>query len=1152
MKRKIFSILLAVLFAVGSFSPLGFVGTRAEAAAFRDVRSSDWYADAVSQVYQDGYMDGTGNGLFSPNETLTRAMFVTVLGRIHGVTPDQYDYTVFVDAQKDTWYGPYVSWAYSIRIVDGYGSGGYGFGSDDPISREQMATIIARYVDFLDTDLPDADSAVSSFCDASRVSAYAREGLELMRRTGIIVGDQDGNFNPQDNATRAEAATIFVRLSDALNGTEDVEVEFETDMDNIEQVFNDAELEGYADGYTNASTDSARNQCANDIFAYFIDLEQDGVIQSLSWNKTTNVFFFESMTGVLCMYELEEDDSSHFGSGAVSVSAPVYAASATQTENGTYLSSSKAIILSGFPKASSEYNQTYLDLIGILENAETRTDLDVTYYEDATVEDFKNLRGASVIAVNSHGSLREDEPVICLEENVTAAKSKAYQSELGKDYVGIYGNNLFNKGKYMIFPDFFTGTYGSNGLDGSLVHLCCCEALSNDQMSDALLAAGAETVSGYTATVTTTYDRACAKAYFGSLMDGDSVSVAYTEATAAVNGKADTYAGATFRVEGDRTVYLVSGSQLIGTVFNENMTGIAGATVTLQSNGQTIATGTTAADGSYSLPCSWDRASYTLVASADGYTSKEEVLPTQTARYDITLTRATGSMQITLKSADDNSLGLYTIIVKNSAGTTVWEENRGMSSFTNESSITHTTSELTANAEYTITATASSYTSVAQTVQLKDGESLAVEIELYRGTYGFKGKVVDDASGRPIQGIKAELVSKAGSVYGTATTDSTGSFQVMARAGLTQYQLRLSGSGYETLEDVGSGSIFGLNEPVDLGTIRMVATGGTVQPEEPEEPETDGDYTLIYSADDLVAISGQPGNYKLANDIDATDYSRSVISQLHKDAVLDGDGHTIRIDQREQYFGGLIEINHGTIRNLHVTGTATFEDETTINFGGIVGYNTGLIEDCSFDGTIRTVGGVDYSTSISPANGIGGLCGQNAGGTIRGCTADGTIALAMEGDNWYVGGVCGYGSDGSQIEDCINHASVSVSITGKEGSYGSAYAGGICGGSQDADNYIDHCLNTASIEARTTIGITRVGGDCGWRGTCTDNGNTGASIYAGYGSKPSYLNSSAYAIIGTGYTTSSTVLYDSENGQRNATETNLVKIRSASEILAMW
>ena len=83
-------------------------------------------------------------------------------------------------------------------------------------------------------------------------------------------------------------------------------------------------------------------------------------------------------------------------------------------------------------------------------------------------------------------------------------------------------------------------------------------------------------------------------------------------------------------------------------------------------------------------------------------------------------------------------------------------------------------------------------------------------------------------------------------------------------------------------------------------------------PETP--PETDGDYTLLYTADDLASISDQPGNFKLANDIDATDYSMHVISQLHEDAVLDGDGHSIKIHQRRQYFGGLIEM---CIRDRH-------------------------------------------------------------------------------------------------------------------------------------------------------------------------------------------------------------------------------------------
>ena len=221
-------------------------------------------------------------------------------------------------------------------------------------------------------------------------------------------------------------------------------------------------------------------------------------------------------------------------------------------------------------------------------------------------------------------------------------------------------------------------------------------------------------------------------------------------------------------------------------------------------------------------------------------------------------------------------------------------------------------------------------------------------------------------------------------------------------------------------------------------------------------------------------------------------------------------------------------------------------------FGGIVGYNAGLIEDCSFNGTIRTSGGLDYNDSGSDVGAIGGICGINEQGTVRGCTVDGNITLALDDAGWKVGGICGYARGNTQIEDCINNAAVSVDITGSAGNYVSAYVGGICGSCQDVENYIDHCLNTASIEARTTIGITRVGGDCGWAGTCTDNGNTGASIYAGYGKKPSYMNSYASAVFGKGYTTGNTVLYDSESGTRTPAATDWLQIRSASEILSMW
>ena len=105
VQNRFVSLLLAVVMLFGLLPGFGMQAGAAN-EPFRDVSDSDWYAEAVSEVYQDGYMDGTGGGLFSPDDTLTRAMFVTVLGRIHGVTPDQYDYTVFADAPRDSWFGP--------------------------------------------------------------------------------------------------------------------------------------------------------------------------------------------------------------------------------------------------------------------------------------------------------------------------------------------------------------------------------------------------------------------------------------------------------------------------------------------------------------------------------------------------------------------------------------------------------------------------------------------------------------------------------------------------------------------------------------------------------------------------------------------------------------------------------------------------------------------------------------------------------------------------------------------------------------------------------------------------------------------------------------------------------------------------------------
>lgn len=181
---------------------------------FTDIAPTSWYTGAVQYVYDHSLMTGTTTTQFSPKSNLTRAMFVTILGRMEGIDQSEYTGVSFSDVKGGKWYSAYVEWASEKGIVNGYGNGL--FGTNDPVTREQMATMIARYLEAKGIVLVDSPNMVSGFHDQDSVSKWARAGLEIMRTTGIIAGDTSGYFRPASTATRAEAATIFMRLHKAI------------------------------------------------------------------------------------------------------------------------------------------------------------------------------------------------------------------------------------------------------------------------------------------------------------------------------------------------------------------------------------------------------------------------------------------------------------------------------------------------------------------------------------------------------------------------------------------------------------------------------------------------------------------------------------------------------------------------------------------------------------------------------------------------------------------------------------------------------------------------------------------------------------------------------------------------------------------------
>ena len=171
---------------------------------YNDLSSEQWYHAGVDYALENGLMNGVGGGRFDPDGSLTRAMLVTILYRSENTPDVSGESNPFADVPDGQWYTDAVIWAAKEGIVNGTSK--TTFAPNDSITREQIATILCRYA-----GSPKVSGDFASFSDASSVSAYAYDAMRWAVQSGIINGT-DGKLAPQDNATRAQIATILMRF----------------------------------------------------------------------------------------------------------------------------------------------------------------------------------------------------------------------------------------------------------------------------------------------------------------------------------------------------------------------------------------------------------------------------------------------------------------------------------------------------------------------------------------------------------------------------------------------------------------------------------------------------------------------------------------------------------------------------------------------------------------------------------------------------------------------------------------------------------------------------------------------------------------------------------------------------------------------------
>lgn len=172
---------------------------------FTDVDTNDSYYDAVKFVVDKGLFNGTSETTFSPNETMTRAMFVTVLGRLSGADTSKYTKPTFSDVKAGQWYTSYVEWAAANGIVNGMGNGI--FDVNGKITVEQACIILARYSNYAASAKPTG-KALNSFSDGDAVSDWAKREVEWAIANGIYEG-AGSLLDPTAPAARSLVATMF-------------------------------------------------------------------------------------------------------------------------------------------------------------------------------------------------------------------------------------------------------------------------------------------------------------------------------------------------------------------------------------------------------------------------------------------------------------------------------------------------------------------------------------------------------------------------------------------------------------------------------------------------------------------------------------------------------------------------------------------------------------------------------------------------------------------------------------------------------------------------------------------------------------------------------------------------------------------------------
>lgn len=195
MRKWLFALTLCI--AIGFSFP--FSANAAVNTGFSDVEGGADYGEAIQWAAEQGYINGYSDGRFGVHDPVTRAQLAAVFYRSAG-SPTVSGTSRFSDVRSGTYYADAVIWAEDSGLISGYSDGR--FGVDDPVTRQQVATILWRWAG-------SPEAAGEDYADENTIAAYAQTAVDWSRSRGILAGREGNRFAPNEHATRSEVVSAL-------------------------------------------------------------------------------------------------------------------------------------------------------------------------------------------------------------------------------------------------------------------------------------------------------------------------------------------------------------------------------------------------------------------------------------------------------------------------------------------------------------------------------------------------------------------------------------------------------------------------------------------------------------------------------------------------------------------------------------------------------------------------------------------------------------------------------------------------------------------------------------------------------------------------------------------------------------------------------